>query len=100
MRRSRALAIVTLPWEPCQRSCGAASAMLILRVAGCAPLHCQVPAYPAQNQTVDQIGTDIVACERWAEDVTPEPGGSAATLHSRAVTRQFHEDQALERVLR
>jgi hypothetical protein len=44
-----------------------------LLLSGCAPLSRQVPAYPAQNQTSEEVGVDTVACEAWAK------GTAAAT---------------------
>jgi hypothetical protein len=55
----------------------AGGVLLVVAVGACAPLHRQVPAYPARGQSVAQIQEDTASCESWAKQATADPGASA-----------------------
>jgi hypothetical protein len=44
-----------------------ALAALGLLLSGCVPLSRQVPAYPPQSQTSEEVRVDTAACEAWAK---------------------------------
>ena len=53
-----------------------ALAALGLLLSGCTPLSRQVPAYPAQSQTSEEVRVDTAACEAWAKGTATTTGAA------------------------
>jgi hypothetical protein len=56
-----------------------ALAALGLLLTGCAPLSRQVPAYPAQSQTSEEVRVDTAACEAWAKGTAAATGAGVGS---------------------